>query len=243
MLQARGLPFSGGAQQRIFEGRRRQLAARNKSRESGRRPAAQRLVLSCSREGAKGPRIYDWARVRLFWSQDPQWEHWLLIRAAEKPGRAGILHLLCTGRNGAGRTGRRRGPALDNRDLLRDSQGRTRPRSLRGTIVARLAPSHKPRHDRACFSRQIARRSLAGHSDGCLSRQTERKESETGRPRFLNRSPQLGVTIYAIRHLLARAIFLSQTTRKLLFQWADWRIRHNEIARSAHYRIRQKMQL
>jgi SRSO17 transposase len=31
-------------------------------------------------EGAKGPRLYDWARVKLLWSQDPRWEHWLLIR-------------------------------------------------------------------------------------------------------------------------------------------------------------------
>jgi SRSO17 transposase len=31
-------------------------------------------------EGAKGPRLYEWARVKLLWSQDPQWEHWLLIR-------------------------------------------------------------------------------------------------------------------------------------------------------------------
>lgn len=31
-------------------------------------------------EGAKGPRLYDWARVRLFWSTDPSWRHWLLLR-------------------------------------------------------------------------------------------------------------------------------------------------------------------
>jgi Transposase DDE domain len=30
--------------------------------------------------GAKGPRLYDWARRRLFWSQDPRFEHWLLVR-------------------------------------------------------------------------------------------------------------------------------------------------------------------
>jgi SRSO17 transposase len=35
-------------------------------------------------EGAKGPRLYDWARLRLFWSQDPQWEHWLLVRRSRK---------------------------------------------------------------------------------------------------------------------------------------------------------------
>ena len=31
-------------------------------------------------EGAKGPRLYDWARLRLFWSQDPKFEHCLLVR-------------------------------------------------------------------------------------------------------------------------------------------------------------------
>lgn len=35
-------------------------------------------------EGAKGPRLYDWARVRLLWSSDPQWQHWLLIRRSRK---------------------------------------------------------------------------------------------------------------------------------------------------------------
>jgi SRSO17 transposase len=31
-------------------------------------------------QGSKGPRLYDWARVRLFRLQAPPWEHWLLIR-------------------------------------------------------------------------------------------------------------------------------------------------------------------
>lgn len=31
-------------------------------------------------EGAKGPRLYDWARVRLLRLQEPPWDHWLLIR-------------------------------------------------------------------------------------------------------------------------------------------------------------------
>lgn len=35
-------------------------------------------------EGAKGPRLYDWARVRLLWSRDPKWQHWLLIRRSLK---------------------------------------------------------------------------------------------------------------------------------------------------------------
>ena len=30
--------------------------------------------------GAKGERVYDWARVRLMRPQQPPWEHWLLVR-------------------------------------------------------------------------------------------------------------------------------------------------------------------
>lgn len=30
--------------------------------------------------GSKGPRLYDWARLRLFRMQAPPWDHWLLIR-------------------------------------------------------------------------------------------------------------------------------------------------------------------
>lgn len=31
-------------------------------------------------DGAKGPRLYDWARVALFRLQEPEWGHWLLVR-------------------------------------------------------------------------------------------------------------------------------------------------------------------
>jgi SRSO17 transposase len=31
-------------------------------------------------EGAKGPRLYDWARTALFRLPDPGWQHWLLVR-------------------------------------------------------------------------------------------------------------------------------------------------------------------
>jgi hypothetical protein len=58
-----------------------------------------------------------------------------------------------------------------------------------------------------------------------------------------SRSPQLGVTVPAIRYLLARALFLKPQTRNLLFRWADWRLRHNETARKAHYRKRSNAQL
>lgn len=37
--------------------------------------------------GSKGPRLYDWARVRLFRLQSPPWDHWLLLRrSTSDPG-------------------------------------------------------------------------------------------------------------------------------------------------------------
>ncbi|MDQ0475010.1 hypothetical protein QO011_008052 [Labrys wisconsinensis] len=31
-------------------------------------------------EGAKGPRLYDWARIRRPWTSEQGFEHWLLVR-------------------------------------------------------------------------------------------------------------------------------------------------------------------
>ena len=47
------------------------LAASLSADEWRRLPAGQ---------GSKGPRLYDWARVRLFRLQSPPWDYWLLIR-------------------------------------------------------------------------------------------------------------------------------------------------------------------
>ena len=35
-------------------------------------------------EGAKGPRLYDWARIGLPWACDPNWQRWLLIRCGRR---------------------------------------------------------------------------------------------------------------------------------------------------------------
>lgn len=55
-------------------------------------------------DGAKGPRLYDWARVpleRLIWlglgpGQEPRWEHWLLVRRSiEKPEELAYYVVFC----------------------------------------------------------------------------------------------------------------------------------------------------
>jgi SRSO17 transposase len=53
-------------------------------------------------DGAKGPRLYDWARVpleRLTWlggEEEPRWEHWLLVRRSiEKPEELACYVVFC----------------------------------------------------------------------------------------------------------------------------------------------------
>jgi SRSO17 transposase len=46
--------------------------------------------------GAKGPRLYDWARVRLFRLGWPGWEHWLLVRRSlSKPEERAYYVVFC----------------------------------------------------------------------------------------------------------------------------------------------------
>lgn len=63
-------------------------------------PADQWQRLSAG-DGAKGPRLYNWARValeRLTWlgGEEPRWEHWLLVRRSiEKPEELAYYVVFC----------------------------------------------------------------------------------------------------------------------------------------------------
>jgi SRSO17 transposase len=79
MLEKRGKPYvlavrsderlliEGSFQSRTVQ----EVAAGVRAKDWRRLPAGQ---------GSKGPRLYDWARVRLLRLQAPPWDHWLLIR-------------------------------------------------------------------------------------------------------------------------------------------------------------------
>lgn len=78
MLESRDKPYvlSVRGNERLMMGDFRahtaeDLAAGLSANEWRRLPAGQ---------GSKGPRLYDWARLRLFRLQSPPWDHWLLIR-------------------------------------------------------------------------------------------------------------------------------------------------------------------
>jgi SRSO17 transposase len=51
-------------------------------------------VTSAAGEGAKGLRLYDWARISLPWTSGPDWERWLLIRRSRRDPNKRVYYLV-----------------------------------------------------------------------------------------------------------------------------------------------------
>ena len=122
-------------------------------------------------DGAKGPRLYDWAYLPYGSDAAPGWEKGLLIRRSiAQPDE---LAFYLTPRRRRHRTrrprpGRRH--ALDDRGLLRGRQGRGRPGPVRGPLLDRLAPPRHPGHAGA----RLPRRTPQGRRRGTSPRSTWR---------------------------------------------------------------------
>ena len=103
-------------------------------------------------DGTKGARLYDWAYCELAdldgaaSDQTGLWTRGLLIRRSLADG-AGLLHDLVSGRHADPDPGRRRGTTLEHRGCIRDGQDRTRARSQRNPLLARLAQTRQPGDD------------------------------------------------------------------------------------------------
>ncbi len=86
------------------------------------------------------------AKKRTPW---PPREEWLIAEWPEDHEPADRLLDLEPPRRHRARAARpARSAALEDRARLQTAQGRARPRPLRGTLLARLAPPHRPRHRR-----------------------------------------------------------------------------------------------
>ena len=101
--------------------------------------ARRRVAAAVVRDGAKGPRFYDWA---LIGTASPA--HHLLVRRPVSRRRAGVLHLPRPARHRPGRAGAGgRGPVGD-RGMLPGRQERDRPGPLPGPPLRRLVPARHP---------------------------------------------------------------------------------------------------
>ena len=106
-------------------------------------------------DGAKGPRLYDWAYLPYRSLAAAGWKSGLLIRRSLKePDK--LAFYLTLAPNGRLETGAGGGDTLGDRGVLRGRQRRGRAGSVRGPFLGRLAPPRHARHARARLSRRSA---------------------------------------------------------------------------------------
>src|SRR5208282_2956089 len=217
-------PDDGGARRDRSGNDRRRLAGRRLDETSRRRGLERAQAL---RLGADDAPLADRTRLRAV-AADP----------AQPQGtrQAGLLSGLRPEGRHARRTRRRGRPSLDDRGVFRARQERSRPRSLRSALLARLASPHDPRHGRRGFSRQTRRRPQA-----IGLRQSERKESGEGFSR-LSRIKSLIPSAPEIRTLLARLFLSPRFARPFALAWSYWRRQHQAVAANAHYKRQNKLQ-
>lgn len=180
--------------------------------------------LSCG-EGAKGPRLYDWARGPLFRLADPEWEHWLLMRRSVEdpedlayyvvfaPAGISLLELVrVAGRRWTieqGIEGAKGEAGLDQYEV------RSWTGWYRHTTLSLLA------HAFLCVSRSQA------NARGAEKGRRSRGPAASDRPRD-SPSPLLALLEHA------------QAGREAVLSWSRWRRRHQQTAKICHYRRRLK---
>jgi hypothetical protein len=173
---------------------------------------------SCG-NGAKGPRVYDWAAATLpeDGSEPPGWTRYLLVRRSLTRNAKGELELayyLCCAP--AGTTDEDLIRVAGSRwGVLPDGQDRDRPGPVPGPPLRRLVPARHPGHAGA--------RLPVRHGGD--------------RPK----SPGSGlipVTLGEVRRLLAH-LTAQPPARSAALAWSTWRRRHQHRAKVSHYQRRQ----
>jgi len=168
-------------------------------------------------DGAKGPRLDDWARGRVRPFSDPERGYWLLVRRSLSDPTDRARHDL--GGLGAHRRG-----ALDDRGVLGSGERGGRPRSLRGPSLGRLV---SPRH--AGFARpRLSGGNPPPRSGGRGKGGGVKRADETLLP----------LTVPEVRRLLWRLVWAAPRDNHQVLAWSTWRRRHQARARRCHYQRR-----
>ncbi len=183
--------------------------------------------LSCG-DGAKGPRIYDWAAAKLpanlIFDPDPPTHHrWVMARRSlSDPARSPTTWPTHPSASRSP-TWDRRLP-LGDRGVFPGGEERVRPRRVRSPPLSRLVSAHHPGHARP-------RRT---HRSCCPGRRHRKGGSRNG-------SALAPLTVAEIRRLLDPLLphpRPHQDRRLHALSWSHWRRRHQVTARRCHYRRR-----
>ena len=170
--------------------------------------------------GAKGPRLYQWARAKIRPLKDPAMGYWLLDPPQSgRPHRSGLLPLPRAAEHAAARTRARRRRPLGHRRIVSEREGRGRARPIPDPPLRQLVP---PYH--------------SGDARPRLPHHYPRKRGKKGAP--VPVSDLIPLTVPEVRRLLGHLIWTQSPEATAIFAWSRWRRRHQARARRCHYAAR-----
>jgi len=183
--------------------------------------------LSCG-EGAKGPRLYDWACVPLFRLGWPNHSHRLLVRRSiSKPTELTCYVVFCSNQTSLAeliKVAGQRWCVEECFEIAKDDFGldHYEVRSLTGwyrhVTLVMLAQA---------FVNVLRLRALL---------QAEAEPTKQANPSPSTVEELLPLTLPEIRHLLWALIFSPPLSKKQIVHWSNWRRCHQARAKRSHYK-------
>jgi hypothetical protein len=192
--------------------------------------------------GAKGPRSYDWARVRLarlqLSAEERCWEHWLLVRRSRHDPTELAYYVVFAPAGTSLRTlARVAGQRWRMEQRLELAKGEVGLDHYEVRRSRRLVPAHDPGDVRLGLPRRAARPFADPAAGGapCPNPTRARKGGPYQQPVDLS-VDLLPLTVPEIRHVLwAVGQAGSAQATSFVFAWSHWRRRHQARARRCHY--------
>ena len=181
-------------------------------------------------DGAKGPRVYDWALVDIRPLREPGKGYWLLTRrSVAKPEE--LAYYVCYGPAGTTleELVRVAGTRWAIEECFRGGQGTGGAGPIRGAPVGRLVPAHHP-------GDAGPRLPCGGTAPSIVAGPFGRKGGCPSLDEML-----IPLTVPEVRRLLYRLIWRHHPTNESVLRWSQWRRRHQATARRCHYRRRLKL--
>ena len=189
-------------------------------------------------EGAKGPRLYDWARIRRPWTSEDGFEHWLLVRRKRSKSAERAYYLVFAP---PGATLAELAAVAGLRWAIEECFERAKDDLGLDHCEARSWHAWH-RYMSLCMAALAFLSKLSADLRRGAWMQTERNESK-GANRRLIRMAALIPSVPEIRYLLARLVIFAPTQKPFIIAWSLWRRRHQAAATLSHYKRRLHAQL
>ena len=171
-------------------------------------------------DGAKGPRIYDWAAVDIRPLREPDKGHWLLVRRSVANPEE-LAKYVCYGPSGTAleELVRVAGRRWTIEECFEEAKGQVGFGPVRGAAVGWLVPAHH-----------------AGDAGPRLPDGDQESGGGTGRKggHYGPDEELIPMTVPEVRRLLTRLVWTKNKLPDFILSWSRWRRRHQALARQCH---------